>query len=210
MAGAIDGLARSFPSCSPSQTNRTLPDALLGRPPKEAAAASFIWRPFERDKDRHETLLASLTVSQCCKRLCKAGSKLSATMPSSSCTFLGRGLPHPSPSFRNRSHAWKFLRVAATSADKAQSYPKKQTGVTLKWMGPRTSSDRNLTKTVLESICSDGTLDEQRVECKIETVAWRKRHISASVEVAANAECVWRVLTDYERLADFIPNLAKR
>ncbi|GAQ84260.1 hypothetical protein KFL_001820130 [Klebsormidium nitens] len=94
-------------------------------------------------------------------------------------------------------------------ADKAQTYPKKQTGVTLKWVGPHTSSDHNLTETVLESIFPEGAAEAQRVECKIETVAWRKRHISASVEVAASAERVWRVLTDYERLAEFIPNLAK-
>ncbi|GAB2216384.1 hypothetical protein Droror1_Dr00024157 [Drosera rotundifolia] len=38
---------------------------------------------------------------------------------------------------------------------------------------------------------------------------WRrlKRRIRAEIKVNANVESVWNVLTDYERLADFIPNL---
>lgn len=43
--------------------------------------------------------------------------------------------------------------------------------------------------------------------CEVDVVSWRERKIRAWVSVAADAESVWKVLTDYERLADFIPNL---
>lgn len=37
----------------------------------------------------------------------------------------------------------------------------------------------------------------------------RQRHILAQIDIPCAMEQVWQVLTDYERLADFIPNLAK-
>lgn len=45
------------------------------------------------------------------------------------------------------------------------------------------------------------------MQCEVEVVSWRERRIRGSVLVAADADIVWGVLTDYERLADFIPNL---
>lgn len=46
-----------------------------------------------------------------------------------------------------------------------------------------------------------------KAECRVETVSWRERRITASILVEATEEKVWEVLTDYERLAEFIPNL---
>ncbi|EPS70619.1 hypothetical protein M569_04139, partial [Genlisea aurea] len=46
-----------------------------------------------------------------------------------------------------------------------------------------------------------------RVKCAVEVISWRERRIRASISVNADVRCVWNSLTDYERLADFIPNL---
>ena len=48
----------------------------------------------------------------------------------------------------------------------------------------------------------------QTVEVHTESVA-RQRQISARIRIPHPVEQVWRVLTDYEALANFIPNLAK-
>ncbi|XP_062212946.1 uncharacterized protein LOC133913733 isoform X2 [Phragmites australis] len=45
------------------------------------------------------------------------------------------------------------------------------------------------------------------VQCDVDVVSWRERRVLASVAVAADVDTLWRVITDYERLADFIPNL---
>ncbi|KAH9685392.1 hypothetical protein KPL70_013941 [Citrus sinensis] len=51
--------------------------------------------------------------------------------------------------------------------------------------------------------------DEQRkVHCEVEVVSWRERRIKAEMLVNADVDSVWNALTDYERLADFVPNLA--
>lgn len=47
------------------------------------------------------------------------------------------------------------------------------------------------------------------VEVQIEKIAERQRQITAQVQIPHPVERVWKVLTDYEALADFIPNLAK-
>lgn len=51
--------------------------------------------------------------------------------------------------------------------------------------------------------------DTQVVEVKTEEVAQRQRQIAAKIHIPCSIEQVWQVLTDYEVLADFIPNLAK-
>ncbi|XP_078440982.1 polyketide cyclase/dehydrase/lipid transporter isoform X2 [Wolffia australiana] len=43
--------------------------------------------------------------------------------------------------------------------------------------------------------------------CEVDVISWRERRIKARVLVAADVDSVWSVLTDYERLANFIPNL---
>ncbi|XP_022966190.1 uncharacterized protein LOC111465941 isoform X2 [Cucurbita maxima] len=48
---------------------------------------------------------------------------------------------------------------------------------------------------------------ERDVYCEVEVVSWRERQIRASIFVNSGIESVWNALTDYERLADFIPNL---
>ncbi len=48
-----------------------------------------------------------------------------------------------------------------------------------------------------------------KVEVQIEKLAQRQRQISAKVQIPQPVEQIWQVLTDYEGLANFIPNLAK-
>lgn len=48
---------------------------------------------------------------------------------------------------------------------------------------------------------------ERKVKCEVEVISWRERRIRSEIAVNADAESVWSALTDYERLADFIPNL---
>ncbi|RVX21285.1 hypothetical protein CK203_002158 [Vitis vinifera] len=48
---------------------------------------------------------------------------------------------------------------------------------------------------------------ERKVHCEVEVISWRERRIKAEILVNADIESVWDALTDYERLADFIPNL---
>jgi hypothetical protein len=48
------------------------------------------------------------------------------------------------------------------------------------------------------------------VRCDVDVVSWRERRVVGSVAVAADVDTLWQVITDYERLADFIPNLVHR
>ncbi|XP_022154936.1 uncharacterized protein LOC111022083 isoform X2 [Momordica charantia] len=48
---------------------------------------------------------------------------------------------------------------------------------------------------------------ERAVHCEVKVISWRERRIRADILVNAAIESVWNALTDYERLADFIPNL---
>ncbi len=50
---------------------------------------------------------------------------------------------------------------------------------------------------------------QHAVEVQIQSVAERQRQISAKIQISHSVEQVWQVLTDYENLAKFIPNLAK-
>jgi ribosome-associated toxin RatA of RatAB toxin-antitoxin module len=47
------------------------------------------------------------------------------------------------------------------------------------------------------------------VEVQVEKIAERQRQITAKIQIPQPAEQVWKVLTDYEALAEFIPNLDK-
>ncbi|CAN6439259.1 unnamed protein product [Victoria cruziana] len=49
--------------------------------------------------------------------------------------------------------------------------------------------------------------ENKGVHCEVEVISWRERRIKASITVEADEQAVWEVLTDYERLADFVPNL---
>ncbi|GJZ37761.1 nucleotide-binding alpha-beta plait domain-containing protein, partial [Tanacetum coccineum] len=48
---------------------------------------------------------------------------------------------------------------------------------------------------------------KRKVKCEVEVISWRERRVKSQVEVDADVDSVWTALTDYERLADFIPNL---
>lgn len=52
--------------------------------------------------------------------------------------------------------------------------------------------------------------DDGKVHCEVEVISWRERRIKAEMLVDADIESVWNALTDYERLADFVPNLVSR
>ncbi|MEB3355624.1 MAG: SRPBCC family protein [Synechococcales bacterium] len=57
-----------------------------------------------------------------------------------------------------------------------------------------------------------GELDAEwvnAIEVQTEQLAGRQRRIAAQLLIPREVERVWQVLTDYEHLADFIPNLAK-
>jgi ribosome-associated toxin RatA of RatAB toxin-antitoxin module len=47
------------------------------------------------------------------------------------------------------------------------------------------------------------------VEVKTDWAEGRQRQISARIQIPFPVEQVWQVLTDYDHLADFIPNLSK-
>nr|XP_027099921.1 uncharacterized protein LOC113719094 isoform X1 [Coffea arabica] len=49
--------------------------------------------------------------------------------------------------------------------------------------------------------------EERKVHCEVQVISWRERRIKAEVVVNADVASVWDALTDYERLADFVPNL---
>lgn len=49
----------------------------------------------------------------------------------------------------------------------------------------------------------------QQVEVHAEVVADRQRQITAKIQIPHPIESTWKVLTDYESLSQFIPNLAK-
>ncbi|KAL5717204.1 hypothetical protein ACHQM5_010255 [Ranunculus cassubicifolius] len=54
----------------------------------------------------------------------------------------------------------------------------------------------------------DDVSDEDIVDVDIVKLGKNERRITCRIGIDANLETVWRVLTDYEKLADFIPGLA--
>ncbi|KAI4364338.1 hypothetical protein MLD38_020446 [Melastoma candidum] len=61
-----------------------------------------------------------------------------------------------------------------------------------------------------QEVGGEGGVDgvsNREVQCEVEVVSWRERRIRAQISVDADVHSVWDALTDYERLADFIPNL---
>ncbi|MEH2248280.1 SRPBCC family protein [Nostoc sp.] len=67
------------------------------------------------------------------------------------------------------------------------------------------SDDTNLE----EDLPTDAVALSVKVEVQIEKIAERQRQISAKIQIPQPVEQIWKVLTDYEALPDFIPNLAK-
>lgn len=68
--------------------------------------------------------------------------------------------------------------------------------------------DTNNILTQSDLVTADEMLDRS-VEVHTEPLAERHRLIAAKIQIPQPVEQVWRVLTDYEALSDFIPNLAK-
>ncbi|MEH2116769.1 SRPBCC family protein [Nostoc sp.] len=58
-------------------------------------------------------------------------------------------------------------------------------------------------------LTADAVALAAKVEIQIEKIAERQRQISAKVQIPQPVELIWKVLTDYEALPDFLPNLAK-
>jgi ribosome-associated toxin RatA of RatAB toxin-antitoxin module len=52
-------------------------------------------------------------------------------------------------------------------------------------------------------------LHNQQIQIQLEKIAQRQRQITAVIQIPQPVEKVWQVLTDYEALPEFIPNLAK-
>jgi ribosome-associated toxin RatA of RatAB toxin-antitoxin module len=52
-------------------------------------------------------------------------------------------------------------------------------------------------------------LDADNVVIQVEKLSERQRQITASIKIPHPVEKVWQILTDYESLPEFIPNLAK-
>jgi len=78
------------------------------------------------------------------------------------------------------------------------------------------SSTRTTQKLTCHFNGKDGSFEQQEEEgerevlCEVQVVSWRERRVNAQITVDADTESVWNALTDYERLADFIPNLVWR
>lgn len=70
-------------------------------------------------------------------------------------------------------------------------------------------------KTILNSLASsdepelEDSIPNGEVVVEVEKIAERQRQITAKILIPQPVEKVWRILTDYEALADFIPNLSK-
>ncbi|MBW4424685.1 MAG: SRPBCC family protein [Nostoc desertorum CM1-VF14] len=58
-------------------------------------------------------------------------------------------------------------------------------------------------------LTADAVALAAKVEVQIEKIAERQRQISAKVQIPQPLEQIWKVLTDYEALPEFLPNLAK-
>jgi ribosome-associated toxin RatA of RatAB toxin-antitoxin module len=56
---------------------------------------------------------------------------------------------------------------------------------------------------------ADETLKTEDVLLTVSKLEGRQRRVEATIHLAHSVERVWQVLTDYEKLADFIPNLSK-
>lgn len=72
------------------------------------------------------------------------------------------------------------------------------------------SDETQLTSEAEESLERDPELDTlPGVEIEIEVLPARQRRISARILIPAPADPIWQVLTQYESLPDFLPNLVE-
>ncbi|MEA5576699.1 SRPBCC family protein [Anabaena sp. UHCC 0451] len=75
------------------------------------------------------------------------------------------------------------------------------------------TTEHNTTGLDFPSPMSDNSLetnlDIDSVTIQVEKLSERQRQITAKVHIPHSVEKVWKILTDYEALPQFIPNLAK-
>jgi ribosome-associated toxin RatA of RatAB toxin-antitoxin module len=75
------------------------------------------------------------------------------------------------------------------------------------------SADLAFDSDLTDNLLTDNLLTEDLlvngVEVQTDRAQGRQRQLSAKVHIPYSADQVWQILTDYDRLADFIPNLAK-
>ncbi len=64
-------------------------------------------------------------------------------------------------------------------------------------------------ETALENNLAVDAVTLPDVAVQIEKIAERKRKIAAKIQIPHPVERIWKVLTDYEALSEFIPNLAQ-
>ncbi|KAI3506524.1 hypothetical protein L2E82_19744 [Cichorium intybus] len=62
--------------------------------------------------------------------------------------------------------------------------------------------------TDLEQVSEPPPTEVDGIEVEIEKLSKNRRRIRSKVSVEASLETIWGILTDYDRLADFIPGLA--
>jgi hypothetical protein len=63
--------------------------------------------------------------------------------------------------------------------------------------------------TLSNNVSPEENLDTNEVAIQVDKLSDRQRQISATIQIPQPVEKVWQILTDYESLPDFIPNLAK-
>ncbi|MBD2293247.1 SRPBCC family protein [Anabaena sphaerica FACHB-251] len=63
--------------------------------------------------------------------------------------------------------------------------------------------------TPIDDNALEANLDVDSVSIQVEKLSDRQRQITAKVQIPHPIEKVWKILTDYEALPQFIPNLAK-
>lgn len=68
--------------------------------------------------------------------------------------------------------------------------------------------DDEHTKEDGDDIPPDSESQDDSIEIEIEKTGKNSRRIRSKIAVQASLQTVWDILTDYERLADFIPGLA--
>jgi ribosome-associated toxin RatA of RatAB toxin-antitoxin module len=75
------------------------------------------------------------------------------------------------------------------------------------------TTEKNITELDTSITLDDNNLetnlDVHTVSIQVEKLAERQRQITAKVQIPHTVETVWKILTDYEALPQFIPNLAK-
>ena len=78
-------------------------------------------------------------------------------------------------------------------------------------LSPQETNDAQLAAELQSAVQANGfsAQSAEKVDITTEKHPNRERRILASVMIPKSVEQVWQIITDYEHLADFIPNLTK-